>query len=325
MRNVIPDPPGQQTILPPSFSVSDEIGTPTCKRQTLFPTSIPPSTVPSPTVRDTNLRPVWVFDDYIGTPTMVSTQYLRPKYIPSATQPGQGESDLFATKHSVSPHTIYAPSADQATTQAKQNNGENAEIIDNVLWNAYPYHFGEAKVSNRNRTIYPQSPTVVSSVFGTHTTALKIRRVYPLGSRFVRFGAHNLNGAQEILANGFEVAHDFGSANIYSAYFSPYVRPSGFDASDYGRPDVDNFHRNVYPTGYEQTTFGVAEVHPPRRLGVVGFVATHWGDTMVSYKNRFVHPQGFNAFLSSDHLPGFNDRMRVRLATPTPPTPTYSP
>lgn len=326
VRNVIPDPPGQQNIL--LFGISqgfDSVSAPSLRYQTIFQSSIAPPTPPAPTVRDTSIRPVWVFDDYVGVPTMVATQFLYPKYIPSLAPLGLGESDFFYAKHSVTPHTIYAPSADQATVQAKQNNGFAAEVIDRVLWTVYPYHFGEATVSNRNRTIYPQAPALASSVFGAPTVALKTRRVYPFGSRFVRFGAHSLNGAQEILTNGFEVTHDFGSATVVGAYTSPYVYPSGFDASDYGRPDVDNFNRTVFPTGHGQTTFGLADIGPPRRIEVAGFVATRWGDTMVSYRNRFVHPRGFNAFLSSDHLPGFNDRMRVRLATPTPPTPTYTP
>lgn len=326
IRNVTPDPPGQQNVLALGiYQGPINVGTPTVRLQTVYPSGIASSTPPSPTVRDTSIRPLWGFDDYMGTPKIVATQFLYPKYIPSWMQPGQGESDAFATKHSVSPHTIYAPSADQATPQARQNNGFAAEVIDSVMWTMYPFHFGETTVSNRNRTIYPHPPLLASSVFGAPAVTLKNRRVYPFGGRFVRFGAHSLNGAQEILVNGFEVTHDFGSANIYSAYTNPYVYPHGFDAAEYGRPDVGNFHRNVYPTGHEQTAFGTASVHPPVRLEMTGFVATRWGDTMVSYRNRFVHPQGYYAFLSSDHLPGFNDRMRVRLATPTPPTPTYTP
>jgi len=326
IRNVIPDPPGQQNIIAygmaPGF---DFIPTPSLGYQTVFPASIAPPTTASPTVRDTNLRPVWSFDDHVGTPTMVATQFLYPKYIPSLASPGSGESDFFSTKHCVTPHTIYAPSADQATAQAKQNNGFAAEIIDNVLWTVRPYHFGEATVSNRNRTIYPQAAVLASSVLGTPSVALKIRRIYPIGSRFVRFGAHSLNGAQEVLTSGLEVQHEFGTAAVVNAYTSPYVYPMGLDAADYGRPDVDNFNRSVSPVGEAQMMFGTASIHPPLRLEVAGFVATRWGGTMVSYRNRFVHPRGFNAFLSSDHLPGFNDRMRVRLATPTPPTPVYPP
>lgn len=325
VRNVIPDPPGQQYILPPSI-VSEAWGVATLNYMTIFPTSFASWGFGSTKVRSTSLAPSWVFDDYVGVPTMVATQFLYPKYTPSNAAPGVGDSDLFNTKHRVSPHTIYAPSADQATAQAKQNNGFGAEIIDIGLWNTPPYHFGEASVSNKNRAIaHYHTLDSQGTTYGTPSVTLRTRRVCPFGSRFVRFGAHSLNGAQEILTNGFEVTHDFGSATVVGAYTSPYVYPSGFDASDYGRPDVDNFNRTVHPAGYEQTTFGSADVGPPRRLEVVGFVATRWGDAMVSYRNRFIHPRGFSAFLSSDHLPGFNDRMRVRLATPTPPTPIYPP
>ena len=329
VRNVIPDPPGQQNII--AYGVAPDISAvppPSLRYQTIFPTSISPPTASIPAVRDTNLHPVWTFDDYVGTPRIIATQYIYPKYIPSQASPGVGESDLFGTKPRVTPHTIYAPSADQATDQAKQNNGFDAEIIDRSLWNTPPYHFGVAIVSNKNRTIAQyRNPGVDTpeTTYGTPSVTLRMRRVYPIGSRFVRFGYHRLNGAQEILANGFEVTHDFGAASVNNAYTSPYVYASGLDAADYGRPDVTNYNRTLLPTGYEQTSFGTASVHPPVRLEMVGFVATRWGDTMVSYKNRFIHPQGFNAFLSSDRLPGFNDRMRVRLATPTPPTPIYPP
>lgn len=329
IRNVIPDPPGQQNIIAYGMAPdTSAVPPPSLRYQTIFPTSISPPTASIPAVRDTNLHPVWTFDDYVGTPRIIATQYIYPKYIPSQASPGVGESDLFGTKPRVTPHTIYAPSADQATDQAKQNNGFDAEIIDRSLWNTPPYHFGVAIVSNKNRTITQyRNPGVDTpeTTYGTPSVTLRTRRVYPIGSRFVRFGYHRLNGAQEILANGFEVTHDFGAASVNNAYTSPYVYASGLDAADYGRPDVTNYNRTLLPTGYEQTSFGTASVHPPVRLEMVGFVATRWGDTMVSYRNRFVHPQGYYAFLSSDHLPGFNDRMRVRLATPTPPTPTYTP
>lgn len=329
IRNVIPDPPGQQNIIAYGMAPdTSAVPPPSLRYQTIFPTSISPPTASIPAVRDTNLHPVWTFDDYVGTPRLVATQYLYPKYIPSQAAPGDGESDLFSTKPRVTPHTIYAPSADQATDQAKQNNGFDAEIIDRNLWNTPPYHFGVAIVSNKNRTIAQyRNPGVDTpeTTYGTPSVTLRMRRVYPIGSRFVRFGYHSLNGAQEVLANGFEVTHDFGAASVNNAYTSPYVYASGFDAAEYGRPDINNFKRTLLPVGEEQTVFGVADAHPPVRLEMVGFVATRWGDAAVSYRNRFVHPRGFNAFLSSDHLRGFNDRMRVRLATPTPPTPTYTP
>lgn len=330
IRNVIPDPPGQQNIIAYGMAPdTSAVSQPSLRYQTIFPTSISPPTASIPAVRDTNLHPVWTFDDYVGTPRIIATQYIYPKYIPSQASPGVGESDLFGTKPRVTPHTIYAPSADQATDQAKQNNGFDAEIIDRSLWGTPPYHFGVAIVSNKNRTITQyRNPGVDTpdTTYGTPSVTLRTRRVYPIGSRFVRFGYHSLNGAQEVLANGFEVTHDFGTAsvnNVYNTYGLVYA--SGFDAAEYGRPDINNFKRTLLPVGEEQTVFGVADAHPPVRLEMVGFVATRWGDTMVSYKNRFIHPQGFNAFLSSDRLPGFNDRMRVRLATPTPPTPTYTP
>ena len=326
VRNVIPDPPGQRNIVVFGFGPSSiHVGAPTMSYQTLFPLGINSSGYGTAAVKTNTITYTWVFDDYVGTPSLIGTQYVYPRQIPYPASPGLGESDVFTTKPRVSPHTIYAPGADQATQQAKDNNGAGAEIIDVVLWTAFPYHFGVTTISNKNRTISAIAPATQDTTYGTPAVSLKTRRIYPIGFRFVRFGAHSTNGPQYVRPTGANTPTAFGTHNLTNAYVSPYLYAVGSDVSEFGRPDVNNFNRNLYPAGAEQTTFGTASVHPPVRLEVVGFVATRWGDTMVSYKNRFIHPQGFNAFLSSDRLPGFNDRMRVRLATPTPPTPTYTP
>ena len=323
VRNVIPDPPGQQLIYAPSINPG-AVGYGALNYQTLFPESIAANSTGSHKVRSTNLAPVWTFDDYVGTPTMVATQYLYPRYIPSDAEPGYGESDLFKAKPAVSPHTIYAPSADQATQQAKNNNGASAEVIDAELWFVPPFHFGKHVISNRNRSVetywLPQTVAI-----GTPAITLKTRKIAPVGSRFVRFGPASLNGAQEIQMSSIGSTNSFGNAAIPNLYVSPYVYAVGSELSEIGRPDIDNFNRTVRPSGEPQTEFGTAELGPPKRLECVGFVATMWGSSLVAYRNRFVFPVGHYSFVSSNSLPGFNDRMRVRNATPSAPYPVYPP
>lgn len=323
VRNVIPDPPGQQLIDVSAISPG-AVGYGTLNYQTLFPEPIAANSTGSHKVRSTNLAPVWTFDDYVGKPTMVATQYLYPRYIPSDAEPGYGESDLFKAKPVVSPHTIYAPSADQATQQARDNNGVNAEIIDRELWFVPPFHFGKHVVSNRNRSLEPSWATQLMAI-GTPAIALKTRKIAPIGSRFVRFGPASLNGAQEIQMSSIGSTNLFGNATPANLYVSPYVNAVGFELSEIGRPDIDNFNRTVRPSGEPQTVFGQAELGPPKKLECVGFVATRWGSSLIAYRNRFVFPVGHYSFVSSNSLPGFNDRMRVRNATPSAPYPVYPP
>jgi len=323
VRNVIPDPPGQQLIDVSAISPG-AVGYGTLSYQTIFPTGVAANSIGSHSVRSTSLAPVWTFDDYVGKPTMVATQYLYPKYIPFSAEQGAGESDFFKSKPAVSPHTIYAPSADQATQQAKNNNGVSAEVIDAELWFVPPFHFGKHVVSNRNRSLEPSWATQLMAI-GTPAIALKTRKIAPIGSRFVRFGPASLNGAQEIQMSSIGSTNLFGNATPANLYVSPYVNAVGFELSEIGRPDIDNFNRTVRPSGEPQTVFGQAELGPPKKLECVGFVATRWGSSLIAYRNRFVFPVGHYSFVSSNSLPGFNDRMRVRNATPSAPYPVYPP
>lgn len=326
VRNVIPDPPGQQNIFVSGFS-SAAVPAPVFNRQTVFPASITPGVSGSPTVRANAIRPVWVFDDYVGTPTLVATQYVYPRQVPHPAPDGYGESDVFTAVPRLSPHTIYAPGSDQATPQAVLNHGGvNGSIIDADMWYVHPYHFGEATVSNRNRTVSAVGSGPFT-LYGTPRVELKDRRIYPVGSRFVRFGTASLNGAQEVRVNGFVSSVVNTSLSVAHPYVAPdpTIYGQGWVSSYVAAPDIANFHRQVYPSGHEQTVFGDALIGYPRRIYPEGYVATQWGAADVSYRNRFVHPVGFNAFLSSDRLSGFNDRMRVRNRTPSPPFPTYPP
>ena len=326
IRNVIPDPPGQQNVVTTGVSPGvTQVGSPTMSYLTLFPTAINDSRVGSHVVRTNSiLVPSLPYDDYVGTPSLIAARYLYVKQIPFPASEGQGESDLFTPKPRVSPHTIYAPSSDQATTQAVANHGGiTGQIIDRDLW--LLGHFGTHRIESKNRAVYPIwnqfDLAALKTKWGSPFVDLKTRRVYPIAIRSFRAGNLSTNASQEVVDASVGVATLFGVATLYDPAYIPTIAPSGIAPLVISNIDITLLNRQVYPTGFDDnatipTRWGVPMMGYTRRPEFQGYIATQWGVPRVEYRNRFLHPVGNDMFLSANTLYGFNKRMRVSRINP---------
>ena len=342
IRNVIPDPPARQLIEPNSVIIGLEgnpgiVPSPRIRLATIYAPSLSEvSTVGQHRVWRNAIelqRGIFTLDQ-LGTPTLIFTQYCYPAPLPLNLPVGvRGDSDTFSTKPRVTPHTIYAPSSDQATQQAINNHSGGGHIIDYFAVKG----FGRPDVSNQYRTIgpvpthYGWSPT---SRFGGAAVELRKRYVFPSPVRSLRFGPIlfldvpqyvNLDSSH----NGISPLNDFGQHTVAPppVVVTPEVKPSGFVATLWGTHRFELFIRTVSPQGIPHrgnpqqgltNPWGLPLVGFPRIYQWGGYVLTLWGNTWVSHKNRELPVEGWNSLsLEDDDLGSFADRMRVRRRNPS--------
>ena len=347
IRNVIPDPPARQLIEPNGLYIGQEsnpgiVPSPGIRLAIIYPAGINEEGYGKPILtRNTIEVPPGPFNlDQVGTPTLIFTQYLFPRVIPwPNTTPPVSSSDQNWVKPRVTPHTIYAPSADQATQQAKDNHPSTPHRIDELMGNGGWPWFGRPNVSNQHRVIGPvpshSSPGLSPTVrFGNQTFTLSRQYVYPTPIRSLRFGLImfldvpqyvNLDSSH----NGIAPLNDFGQHTVAPppVVVTPEAKPSGFVATLWGQHRVELFIRTVSPQGIphrgnpEQgltNPWGLPLVGFPRVYNWGGYVLTLWGNTWVSHKNRELPVEGWNSLsLEDDDLGSFADRMRVRRRNPS--------
>lgn len=345
IRNVIPDPPARQLIEPNGFFIGlsnnpGVVPTPTIRLATIYPLGIQPSGgigTPSVWINAVNVTRGIFSLDQLGTPTLIFTQYVFCASIPdpSSRHPNVtfGDSDTFSAKPRVTPHTIYAPSSDQATAQAVTNHGSSGHVIDYTVVKGV----GRPGISNYYRTIGPVPTHTVggwspTERFGTALVELRRRYVYPYPVRSLRMGEVIFLGVPQYV--NLDTAHngvDSFVAGQHTVGFPPEVitpeaKPSGFVATLWGQHRVELFIRTVSPQGIphrgnpEQgltNPWGLPLVGFPRVYNWGGYVLTLWGNTWVSHKNRELPVEGWNSLsLEDDDLGSFADRMRVRRRNP---------
>ena len=350
IRNMLPDPPSRQLIEPNGLYVS-VVPSPGIWLATIFPEGISEEGYGRPVLtRNTIEVPPGPFNlDQVGIPTLIFTQYLFPRTIPwpnDSVNP-QSSSDqnwVWAQRPRVTPHTIYAPSADQATKQAKDNHPQNTPHVIGgwqgdgqwSLGGGWPW-FGLPDVSNQHRVIgpvpshYGWAPT---SRFGNQTFTLSRQYVYPTPIRGPRFGLIMFLGVPQYVNldsshNGIQPLNAFGQHTVAfpPEEIVPEAKPSGFVATLWGQHSVELFIRTVSPQGTphrgnpEQgltNPWGLPLVGFPRVYQWGGYVLTLWGNTWVSHKNRELPVEGWNSLsLEDDDLGSFADRMRVRRRNPS--------
>lgn len=340
--NVLPDPPATRRIEPNGLYIGLEynpgiVSSPVIRLATIYPEGIDREGFGQPILtRNTLEVPPGPFNlDQVGTPTLIFTRYLLPLSVPGS---GESSSDQNWGKPRVTPHTIYAPSADQATQQARDNHlGNPPHCIDNNMGDGQ--WFGRPNVSNQHRVLGPVpshdypglSPTVR---FGSQTFTLRRQYVYPTPIRSLRFGLIMFLDVPQYVSldslhNGISPLNDFGQHTVAPppVVVAPEVKPSGFVATLWGTHRVELSIRTVSPQGTphrgnpEQgltNPWGTPLVGFPRVYQWGGYVLTLWGNAWVSHKNRELPVEGWNSLsLEDDDLGSFADRMRVRLRNPS--------
>jgi hypothetical protein len=346
VRNVLPDPPARQLVEPNGIYIGLEarpgiIPSPTFNYMQVSPPGIPPGMLGTAALTENSIRPGSIIDlAQVGTPIFLFTQYLYPEAVPwpragyEGPDGSIGESDLFAhaAKPRVSPHTIYAPAADQATAQAIANHpSSNPHAIDTYVFSG-GNHFGRHEVSNYHREIGPvptHGGAPHSSRFGTPELVLRLRYVYPSPIRSLRSGLPVFLGVPQFITfewYGGWLSEIFGTHAVAHPPVLDMPSPAGFVATTWGTHRVELFNREVAPNGIPHrgnpqqgltNPWGNPLVGYPRTYVLGGFIATLWGTHRVEHRIRQVYPAGWDSYADTLYeLSGWSDRMRVRRTNP---------
>lgn len=346
IANTTPDPPARQLVGVPGIFIGNAsfpgiVPSPSLNYATIFPDGIAPPTFGTPLLARNSIEPRSIVDlVQVGTPTFIGPQYCAPFGVPypRSGTPGPdgsiGDSDLLEheARAAVSPHTIYAPSSDTATEQARRNHPLNQpHIVDQYV---FPdgNHFGPVTISNRLRTIGPVPTHSVSSFaeYGLPALTLRLQYVRPQPIRSLRTGLPVfLNVPQYVTFEWFGGLDSavYGEATIGYVPVREMPQPPGLDATLWGLATVELLNREIAPQGIPHrgnpqegftNPWGTPLVGFPRVYGWGGYDFTLWGTARVEFKIRRVYPQGWDSYADTlDDLSGWSDRMRVRRMNPS--------
>ena len=331
IRNVLPDPPGLQTIDLSRTSSTGEVGDgdgipppgtgignpsrPTVRLNTIYPVWEAPSARFGVGRVWTNALETkfWQSDGEVGVPTLIYTRYLAANGI----EPAQTK---FGTPR-MTPFTIYAPQGFERP--AGYTPGGGGMAIDGNLSSPdgsnRPW-FGRVTVTNQNRVIGPV-PTRTGfddlngrTKWGLPTFTLRRQYVYVDAIRSLRMGFPVLWGVPQYVnlddpgANaGIPPYNAFGTTVVappVDPHAPQYARPDGYVDTLWGMNRVELLDRVVVPQGIPHrgnpqqnltTPWGTALVGYPRRYDIGMGVQTLWGAHAIEYVNRQVWPEGWNS------------------------------
>lgn len=332
IRNVLPDPPGLQTIdlsrtsntgevddgdgIPPPGAVLNP-PRPTIRLNTIYPSWEAPSARSGVGRVWSNALEAkfWQSDGEVGVPTLIFTQYVAAKSVDSA--------QIRFGDHRMTPFTIYAPRGSERPKGYTPS--ASGGVIDSHLsspdGNSHPW-FGRATVTNQRRAIGPvpyRSGAVHDDLngrtkWGTAAFALRRQYVYVDSIRSLRMGFPVLWGVPQYVnlddpgANaGIPPYNAFGTTVVafpVDPHAPQYVRPNGYVATLWGTNRVELLNRVVAPQGIPHrgnpqqnltTPWGTALVGYPRRYSIGMGVQTLWGTHVIEYVNRQVWPEGWNS------------------------------
>lgn len=300
--------------------------------------TIPFDQVPGPRLRTNVIRPQGFDDKLFGTADVYSNGILIENGIKLDKELGTPMVQLVRRTISInegidnkivmgtprlSPHTIYAVL--EATEQAKRNHPiANLHAVNSDSGYRKPGEvFGRARVWIHNpylnvQGIWPRNG------YGTPRVQLKRRYLEVKGIQAYRFGWHNIgDGTQKIKSQPNNLFTVFGKPGIALAKEkNVQLRITGINASLYGRPVVEFFHRTIKPSGYNALAMGSSRggsLYMPQSLNVgprrptipVGTLMEKFGTTYIGLKVRDIQVQGFIATVIGYDPTQFKERMRV--------------
>lgn len=310
IRNVNPDPPGQQYVYGASLGALGGVGTPYATNNGLYPVGIFDDHYGSPKVQGMSIFPQgippFIGDNgtAFGTPSIPGRQ--------GAQNATLGLIDGYG-KPRLDPYTIWAPKG--APQQAIDNHGGViGEIIDAYLdrnTDVRPL-FGRPRVELKNRRVTHYFSGPLDS-YGQPRLSRKPQYAVVAGMKFTKYGFPVLfGGDRAVLAAGFDLS-SYGTPSLtIPEPFIRYLRPAGPVFSAFGATWVANFIRYPGVTGFNATAFGTTWVQrPPPPAYPPGLDASRWGTAMIAYRIRHLTLDGMDTFVCDYTLGRFRDRMRL--------------
>lgn len=327
IRNVNPDPPGQQYAIGCTLGDTSAIGAVQFKNLALYPPAIVDGTFGQAKVQGMSIFPVgitpFISDNgtQFGIPSVPGAQTASVPSIPNDSADWSGD---FGTPR-MTPWTIYAPSGDAATDQAKRNNPGGRELIDEsyvgnngVNTARYPW-FGLQRIELKNRVVTHYFSGPMDS-YGQPRLSRNPQYAVVDGMKFTKYGFPVLfGGNRAILHAGFDLSA-YGQPTVTAVEpFIRYLKPTGPTFDLYGATWVANFIRYPGVTGFDATRFGTTWVQrPPPPAYPPGLDATLWGvktptyGMFIAYRIRTLPVDGMDTFVCDYTLGNFDDRMRVK-------------
>lgn len=233
-------------------------------------------------------------------------------------------------KPRITPHTIYAPFGEEATSQARRNHPfVNSSYINTGV------KFGSVVVINKNRGLWHHSAHTGNS-FGIPSLMLSRQYIQPKGMRSEKSGWHNipfsLQTVTQLHEDGLDGFHQFGRAALARPpYLGSYtIKTLGGNSQSFGATVLQNSIRFLYPVGLASAAMGDRKysdnpfMWQGLRIGELvlgsygGNEHSALGLLFISAKVRDIGVEGFDTFLSEYDIYNFKTRMRVyRQVTPT--------
>lgn len=325
IRNVNPDPPGQQYAIGCTLGATGALGSVYVTNLALYPPGIFDGQFGQATVLGMSLFPKgippFISDNgtQFGIPSVPGTQYATVPSIPNDTASWSGD---FGSAR-MTPWTIWAPSG--APPQAVQNNPGGQEVIDTsyvgnngVNTSSHPW-FGLQRIELKNRVVTHYFSGPMDS-YGQPRLSRNPQYVNVDGMKFTKYGFPVLFGGNRAIQQaGFDLS-SFGQPTVKAIEpFIRYLKPTGASLTLFGATWVANFIRYPGVTGMNATLFGGTWIHPPPPPAYPpGLDATLWGRVLpsdgmfIAYRIRHLDAAGVDSFVSDYTLGYFPDRMNVR-------------
>lgn len=217
----------------------------------------------------------------------------------------------------VSPHTIYLPSADRATSQAKENHPTSGALlpVDEELLgpNGHPW-FGHITVTHQHRSIGVSGvrPPALSDVALSNQDVV----VYLPGIKSQRIGIFEvMGGVREISPNGID---GFEAGAVAIQHVTPYndaISVDGIAPVGLSAPSITNQHRSISVAGVASFISGAPLVtHLPVQASVAGIAPMPLSLNKVELKDRAI---SVGSVAMVDDISAYYAPMRLYHASKT--------
>lgn len=249
--------------------------------------------------------------------------YLRSRYVYAEGFEHKNEKYEWFGRAQMSPHTIYAPSSEEATQQAKLNHplgayqylhkigGREDDGYKNSRWPWWGEALVTLRVQGAQHRHADKSRYTGLTPFGATSIRLKSTFIPPAGIFIETFGRTVLlPHTKTIRAIGNSLTQ-WGEPLPWQAFRE--ISPPGSRMTQFGAMYLLGGTQIVGASGFSATRWGNNNpmVHRPRRFAIGGGDLVTFGVAWASFKVRPLPTEGFDAM--GIDWESFADRMRVTV------------